>query len=367
MKRLCGLCTGVLLFLMVLPGTALAAPAEETFLQEEIETLEEAVPERAEEILGHAVDIGDDPESLLQKIRTTLVEKSGHILRDALKSGVQIVTIAMLCGLAGIFFDGGKIPNYMVPAAVCGIAAIALGDIHTFVGLGGSILDDLNTFSKALLPTMTTAAAASGATVSAGAKYAVTVLFMDILITGANRVILPLIYAYIAVSIGEAAFGGTALKGVSNLIKWCVTTILTVMVTVFTIYLSVTGVITATTDQTAAKLAKTVLSGSLPVVGGILSDAASVVVGGIGMIRGTIGVFGMIVICTVCGVPFLQLGVHYLIYKAAAALTEVTADSRLSNLTGAIGTAFGLILAVSGTAAILLFVSILSLLKAVTG
>ena len=72
-------------------------------------------------------------------------------------------------------------------------------------------------------------------------------------------------------------------------------------------------------------------------VGGILSDAAETVLAGAGVLRGTVGVVGMLVVLAICLTPFLQLALHYLTYKGAAALTRTVAGPRLSGLMDSLG------------------------------
>jgi stage III sporulation protein AE len=103
----------------------------------------------------------------------------------------------------------------------------------------------------------------------------------------------------------------------------------------------------------------------LPVVGGIISDAAGAILSGAAMLRNGIGSFGMVAVICVCLIPFLRLSVHYLMYKTAAALCGALSPNRLSGLISGIGTALGLTLALVGSGAIIMFFSIISAIKAV--
>ena len=87
---------------------------------------------------------------------------------------------------------------------------------------------------------------------------------------------------------------------------------------------------------------------------------------GAGVLRGTVGVVGMLVVLTICLLPFLQLAIHYLTYKGAAALTGTVASSQLSRLMDQIGGAFGLMLGMTGSCALILLFSLVSAVSAVT-
>ena len=101
-------------------------------------------------------------------------------------------------------------------------------------------------------------------------------------------------------------------------------------------------------------------------MGGILSDAAESVLVGAGVLRGSVGVVGLLAALTICIGPFLQLAVHYLTYKLSAALTGTVADPRLSGLLDNIGSAFGLVLGMTGACALLLLISIAAAVSVVT-
>ena len=84
------------------------------------------------------------------------------------------------------------------------------------------------------------------------------------------------------------------------------------------------------------------------------------------MLKGTIGVFGMLSVLAICAHPFLQLGTQYLLYKLAAFLAAVAAPPTLCKLIDGLGTIFGLVLGMTGACGLLLLISILSFVAAVT-
>lgn len=328
--------------------------------------VEGQMPDEAKDILGDisvmdSLDFGGS----LEKIKDDAVTKLKGFMTSGLHSASVILIVVLLCSLTGSLYSGGAVPDFVPLGCAVVISSIAVGDIKGLIGLGSETLTAMSDFSKVLLPSLAASASAAGAITSASAKYAATALFMDILISVAAQVILPLIYTYIAVIIANAAVGNEALAGVQSLIKWVLTSLITVLMIVFTAYLGVTGVISGTSDAVATRVAKTTISTVLPVVGGIIADAAGTVLGGAAVLKNALGVFGMLVIICLCLGPFLNLGVHYLLYKAAAGLSQTMSDKRLGGLIGGIGSAFGFVMALVGSCAIMLFFSIISSIKVV--
>jgi stage III sporulation protein AE len=128
----------------------------------------------------------------------------------------------------------------------------------------------------------------------------------------------------------------------------------------FTGYLTLSGAVAGSTDALAARLTRTAIGAAVPVVGNIINDAASSILAGAGALKNTIGVAGMLAVLATCLTPFLYLGVQYLLYKAAAFFAGTVGPEPLMRLISALGGAFGLILGMVGTCALLLLISVVS-------
>jgi len=301
------------------------------------------------------------------KIFSSIGNKLGDIFKKAAGSAAIIMAIAIICALVGsVYDDSGKAtPAYVNLAGVLAISAVVLGSSSSFLGLGVDTLDKLENLSKTLLPVLSTLAASAGAMTSASVKYMATLLFIDVLITISKQVLMPIIYAYIAVSIADAAFGGGSLKGAAGVLKWMANMMLTVIMISFVTYITISGITASSADAATTRVAKTVISAAIPVVGGIISDAASSLVAGVSILKNAVGILGVLAVVAVCIVPFLRLGASYLMYKLAAGLTEGITDSSLSRLVGSLSSAFGMVMGLVGAGAMMMFFGILSLIKAV--
>ena len=58
--------------------------------------------------------------------------------------------------------------------------------------------------------------------------------------------------------------------------------------------------------------------------------------------------------------PLLQMAVHYLLYKVAAALSATVGTGTLCSLVDQIGGAFGLMMGMTGACCLLLFIALVS-------
>lgn len=326
------------------------------------EALEQAAPP---EMAGSQPD--GDLDGGLSKLASAVQEKLGTALRQALSSAGKLLCIALLTGLAGVLTEGNKL-RYVHLAGILAAALCTLGDMKGFAAQGAETLHTLSDFSKALLPCMAAAGTVAGGAGAAVARYAGTALFLDVLLTLADRLLLPLLYVYLAAATAKAALADSGFPaGLSELLKWICTTLLVALVLLFTAYLAVTGAVAGSADAVAARVAKTAISTALPVVGGILSDAAGTLLAGAGAVKNGIGVFGLLAVCWVCIAPVLRLGAQYLLLKLCAGLCAMAGDARLGKLVAEYGGACGMLLGMVGAGAAMLFVSILMSLQAVSG
>ena len=327
----------------------------------------DALPKEAGEILGE-VSLTDTEmgNKGFKAILETIKESIFGIFKNALGSAAKILTVIVLCTAASAAMSEGGIRDMVSLSGTVAVSAIAISDVHVFLGMGMETLLSLSDFSKALLPTMCAAAASAGAFTSSSAKYAATAFFMDILITIATNVIMPLISIYLAAVIANAVLLKDSLANISKLLKWVCTTALTLLMLAFTTYLGMSGLISGKADEFATKLTKTALGTALPVVGSVVSDAAETLVAGAGILRNAIGVFGFLAVAAICLTPFLTLGLHYLVYKGTAVFSEALADKRMAQMVSDIGTAFGMLLGLVGAGGMMLFFSVISSMKAVS-
>ena len=169
---------------------------------------------------------------------------------------------------------GDTLSRYGTAAGALWVTAMAAGDLHSLIGLGEQAIVEISQLSKALLPALAAAEAASGGVTAASVRQVAAVLFADILLTVIERILLPMVYLYIGVAAAGAVLEGETMERVGEMLKKITTWCLSGLLVLFTTYLTVSGAIAGAADAQAVKLARSALSAAVPVVGGILSDAA---------------------------------------------------------------------------------------------
>ena len=325
-----------------------------------------AAPEAAELV-------GNDPADgfgLTSGIRI-LWEGALDDLKDYLFSGVRAVGAIMagvvLLGAAESAAPAGKdlLGRYGTAVGALWVTAMAAGDLDSLMGLGRETIVRISQLSKALLPTLAAAEAASGGITAASVRQVAAVFFSDVLLTVIDQALLPAVYLYIGIAAAGTVLEGEAMERMGELLKKAIGWVLGGMLALFTTYLTVSGAIAGAADAQAVKAAQSAVSAAVPVVGGILSEAAESILAGAGLLKGMIGTAGTLALLGACLLPFLRLGCQYLLYQGASLVAAAAGPGKLTKLIARLGDAFALVLAMTGASAALLLISMLSAVKAV--
>lgn len=282
------------------------------------------------------------------------------------KFAFTLIFIALLCALSTALCRKKEISEF-IEISACGAAALLLlGGIDSMVRETLDAMYRLSDYSKAALPVVFTAAAAGGALSSSASKFAAVTFALDVLMSLSQRIIIPAINAFLSLSIAQAMFPNAVLALVQKLCKWTCGTLMSAMTIAFTAYINMIGAIGSAVDASAVKTARSFISGALPVVGGMISDASAMILSAAGVIKNCAGVYGLIAVAVMCAGPFAILSTKMLIFKAVSAAAESMQSARLTSLYSGMSNAMGLLLGLLGSCGIMLFISLTAAMKAVT-
>ena len=245
------------------------------------------------------------------------------------------------------------------------VSAILLRSSNSLILLGIDTVKEISDYGNLLIPVLTAALAAQGGIKSSTALYAGTACFNAVLSWLTATLHRPLIYIYLILSVANAATGESLLAKFQKFIKWLSTWGLKIILYVFTGYMGLTKVVSGTTDAMRLKATKLTISGMVPVVGSILSDASESILVSAGFVKSTVGVYGLLAIAAVCIEPFLTVGLQYLLLKATASICEVFDCKKVSGLIHTFSSAMGFVLAMIGAECLMLLISIICFMKGV--
>lgn len=320
-----------------------------------------AAPESAQEYLprssnSFSQDLWFIIKTALSKLRPSLSQAAGICL--------SLIAVTLLISLLQNI--SSSINNTAQLVGTIAVGTLILLPTNTFIELGTQTITEMTEYGKLLLPVLTSAMAAQGGVTSSAALYAGTMFFNTVLSSLIQTLAVPMLYIYLCLSIGNSALGDQRLKQLRDLVKWALTWTLKIILYVFTGYIGITGVVSGTMDASAVKAAKLAISGVVPVVGNILSDASETILLSAGIMKNTAGVFGVLVFIAICITPFLRIGAQYLLLKITGGICAVFGTKRISDLIADLAGIMGLIFAITGTVCLMHLISTVCFMRGVT-
>ena len=283
-------------------------------------------------------------------------------MREAVRCCLQVFAAVLLTAMVGQFAPGIS----RTALDLCGTAAVAvllLEPSSALLELGVETVRELQEYGKLLAGVLASAMAARGGVTASAALYAGTAVFHGALGAAVTAAFLPMLWMYLALAVADSALGDKLLSKLKALLRWMMEWSLKLTLYLFTGYMTITGVVSGTADAAASKAAKIAISGAVPVVGGILSDAADAVLLSAAALGSGAGVWGILTVIAVFCAPALRLGCQYLLLKITAAAGESLGSGQCCGLAEDFAGALGLVLALVSTQTVLLLISVVCFLR----
>ena len=331
-----------------------------------------AIPVQAQALTAPSVP--EYAEKFMPPQQENFMQGLLEVLRDALFSirpdlkeaaAVCLSIVSVVIGISLLRSFPGNSEKTATLAGSIGIAVLLLKSSGSLINLAAATVTEISEYGRLLLPVMTAALAGQGGISASAAIYAATAFFDALLTAIIGKVLTPLAYIFLLLSVAGSAIGEDTIKKLRDTIKWVITWSLKTILYIYTGFIGITGVVSGTTDAVALKAAKLTISSVVPVIGGILSDASEAVLVGAGAVKNAAGIYGFFAIIAIWIGPFLQIGVHYLLLKATGAVCSVFASKEHAELIHDFSSAMGLLLAMTGTICLMLLISLVCYLKGV--
>ena len=294
----------------------------------------------------------------------TALEKTHPTLIYTTKICMSAMCAVILCSVAHTFTSDTK--RVVILTGTIFLGVLLFDPANNLIQTGTRAVSDMVDYGNLFLPAITGALAVQGAVGTSTALYVGTALFSGMLSKLISSVIIPLIYLYLGIAISCCAISQPILKELKRLIKWLITWSLKIILYVFIGYIGVTGVVSGTADAAAIKATKLTISSIVPVVGSIISDASESILISVGLVKNSMGIYGLIVFLALLIDPFLQIGIPYLLLKITGSLSLTFGIKEHSEMLEEFSAVMGMLLAMTGTVALMLMVSTVCFMKGFT-
>ena len=229
------------------------------------------------------------------------------------------------------------------------------------------MVKELSYFVLSFIPVFSGVTAAAGKPASSVAYHATIFAAAQFFSQLMANLIVPLLGLFLAISIAGAATDVIKVESLAKSLKTAATWILTFCMTVFVGLLTVKGLVSGAADTVTVRATKFMISSFVPVVGGALSDAYNSVFGCLGVVKNTVGVFGIIAIAVTFLPVVLELTLMMAALWGSTAIGDIFGREKEVSILKAASSALTIMLGVILCYGMMIIVSITIMLMLGTG
>ena len=165
------------------------------------------VPSSAEDQMPENVtSFAEGLSEVLQKALLTLRPD----IRDAVKISLSLIASVLVVSILQNFTGSVK-STAELAGTVC-IAGTLLSNTNAMIHLGAETIQQMSEYGKLLYPVMTAALAAQGGITASAALYAGTAAFISVLGSLIAKLLLPMVYIFLALAVANSAFSAPFLS-----------------------------------------------------------------------------------------------------------------------------------------------------------
>ncbi len=290
---------------------------------------------------------GETPVGLTDKLFAILSSGGKTALQTASSRLAALLGVLVLSSMLHALgeLDGGALSalcDYATLLSVSGVVYSVLGSLFT---MAGEALSGLTAYLAALLPVTSAVLVSGGTPTAAAASAAAFSLFLSCVELLSSQVLFPFLQVSFALCFAGALPGAVDLSPLSSLVKNTAAVLLAFLYTALGFLVGMQSAVSAEADTFFYRTIRFASGVFIPVVGGMLGEAARTVAGGIGVIRGTVGTVGVVVTLALLLPPLLVVIAHRFLLSLSAALAKMLGCSReaalLTDLGGVLGLLFG--------------------------
>jgi stage III sporulation protein AE len=230
------------------------------------------------------------------------------------------------------------------------LSIIALDSFKVAVVVARGTITDMVEIMHAILPLLLTLLVSLGSITSATLFHPISFLIVNALSTLVVNVVFPLIFLAAILDIVNNISDEYQVTGLASLIKQISIGLLGVIMTIFMAAIVTQGTIATVSDGVTIRTAKYLTGSFIPIIGGFLSNALDMIVGGSLLIKNALGIFGVLIILIFCSFSVIKIIALFFIYRLAAAIIQPVSEEKIVDCLNSLGN--NLLLIFSAVAAV---------------
>lgn len=239
-----------------------------------------------------------------------------------LKSGMLLIGIILITAAFPVLAPDGKAFEPANQAAALATALTVAFPVWEAVSAAVDAIKGCGTFMLSFIPVFAVIVRVSGASVTAASMSALLLGAAELVTSAASYAVLPMMGSYLAMSLCSSVSPLIAGTGIAESIRKIAFWILSLVSTLFVGILSIQTAVNSAADSLALKTTRFIVGTSVPVAGSALSEAVSTVTASLGLLRSSVGIYGVVALAAI----LLPLLIELLIWRLVMAAGVMTAE-----------------------------------------
>lgn len=290
------------------------------------EDLENSLPDSAKDYFSeHGIDPSDynwvnslSAESVFKHILTFITSGA----KAPLNTGAVIIAIILISAALTSAEIKSSAMTAAIYASTAASAAVIAVPVSSVINTSVNAVRGIGVFMLSFIPVFAVIVAASGATVTAASMSALLLAAAETVSYISSFIVLPLMGGYLTLSLSSAVSPLIKKSGITETVKKLAFWIMAFISAVFVGILGIQTAVNSSADTLVSKTAKFIIGSSIPVAGGVLSEAMNTVTASMGLLKSSIGIYGALA----CAVTLLPLVIELLIWRAVLLISSSVSE-----------------------------------------
>lgn len=273
---------------------------------------------------------------------------------------VWLVVLGVMSALVGHFvevFDKHQVADLSFYFIYLLMSTVLLKCFSQTMDLTVHVMENIVLFSRLLIPAYLMAVGVATGAMTAGTYYQFMLILLCIVQEILSGVILPLIYSYCLLAVVNGIWIEEKLTLFMEFLEKIIGGVLKASVWIVTGLSVFQSVLTPVLDSFQNTIVQKTM-GALPGVGDAAEGVMKLTVGSAVVIKNSMGLGLLILLCLLCLTPLLRIGLTAFMLKAAAALMGIVSNKRITTCADQVGNGAFFLFRLAGTAMLLFLISI---------
>lgn len=239
-----------------------------------------------------------------------------------LKAGMLAIGITLVSAAIPVMAPGGRSFEPANQAAAVATALAVAMPVWGSVTAAVNAVKGCGTFMLSFVPVFAIIVSVSGATVTAASMSALLLAAAELVVSAASFAVLPMMGSYLAMSLCSSVSPLVAGTGITESIRKIAFWVLSLVSTLFVGILGIQTAVNSSADSLALKTTRFIIGTAVPVAGSALSEAVSTVSASLGLLRSSIGIYGIVALAAI----LLPLLIELLMWRLVMTAGNITAE-----------------------------------------